>query len=161
MYCERHNSGGEGSGRIRAPAHLYISTLLYRIWPKGGRCVHGARLAGMNPRERLTRLISELDDRATEAYAESRHPVPESIEEAVAEGRGEAFIEAKGIVEEMRDASGAQGEETVDDDWPPEVMLMRESPGRRPLLDANGPFPVGFSKRAESRRYVPATDPPG
>lgn len=56
------------------------------------------------------------------------------------------------------DPSGEQGEERVDDDWPLEVTLMRESPGRRPLLDANGPFPVGFSKRAESRRYVPATD---
>lgn len=36
--CAR--AGGEGSGRIPALAHLYISTLLYKIWAKGRRCVH-------------------------------------------------------------------------------------------------------------------------
>lgn len=70
-------------------------------------CTQGVRLAAMPTtiRDRLTRLISELDDCASAAHAEwSRGGLATQV--TVAVGAEEAFVEAKRLAEELRDSLG-------------------------------------------------------
>jgi len=94
------SKGPAGTQTVR---HLHVHVVPRRTddglalpWSPGN-----PRYSADEVRERLTRLLAELDERAGEAYRDSRHPAPETVAEGVAEGMGDAFMEAMERIEKF------------------------------------------------------------